>query len=222
MTFFTFAQASQAGNQAGMLPCSLPPVCFVQWWCCCHSLSWHGLQVRVSFMIHVQGPIGIINFTALLPYSGKFSLVQIFAERKRDALTTPLQMMATPHMHVHQRPNDEVKQACATTAYSLVWRPSQLRKYQDCMAAWAKTGLLNRRIQHCWSRTQLRSVSYGFVGILYGRVYWHQLPVAIRATHRAKNDISCYKILGGYMHDGRSVLQMSSQQDMVHFPIHFH
>ena len=71
-------------------------------------------------MIRVQGPIGIINFTALLPYSGKFSLVQIFAERKRDALTTPLQMMATPPicMHVYQRPNDEVKQACATTAYS--------------------------------------------------------------------------------------------------------
>ena len=70
-------------------------------------------------MIRVQGPIGIINFTALLPYSGKFSLVQIFTERKRDALTTPLQMMATPHMHaVYQRPNDEAKQDCATTAYS--------------------------------------------------------------------------------------------------------
>ena len=26
--------------------------------------------------------------------------------------------MATPHMHVYQRPNDEAKQACATTAYS--------------------------------------------------------------------------------------------------------
>ena len=44
--------------------------------------------------------------------------VFIFAERKRDALTTPLQMIATPHMHVYQRPNDEAKQACATTAYS--------------------------------------------------------------------------------------------------------
>ena len=68
-------------------------------------------------------------------YSGKFSLVQIFAEmrsysseeifavftfaeRKSDAMTTPYQMMTTPHMHVYPRndtEHDKAKQACATT-----------------------------------------------------------------------------------------------------------
>ena len=47
--------------------------------------------------------------------------VFIFAERKRDALTTPLPDDGhTPYARVTEEMtlNDEVKQACATTAYS--------------------------------------------------------------------------------------------------------
>ena len=45
--------------------------------------------------------------------------------------------------------------------------PLQLQKYQGCHCR-QETGLLNKRIQHCWSQLgQLRSVSYGFVCILY-------------------------------------------------------
>ena len=97
--------------------------------------------------------------------------VFIFAEWKRDALTTP-------HMHVYQRPNDEAKQDCATMAYSsfcveafAIMKVSRLHA-----GAGKKTGLLNRRIQHCWSRTQqLRSHQFhpgSFFRSLYFRGSW--------------------------------------------------
>ena len=76
-----------------------------------------------------------------LPYSRKFSLVQrfvemspypseeifaafIFAERKRDALTTPLLDDGhAPYARVTEEMtlNDVVKQACATMAYSSLY-----------------------------------------------------------------------------------------------------
>ena len=84
----------------------------------------------------------IINYVLQLlyiPYSRKFSLVQIFtemrpnpseeifavfiyAERKRDALTTPLSDGHAPYARVTEEMilNDEAKQACATTAYFFV------------------------------------------------------------------------------------------------------
>ena len=42
-----------------------------------------------------------------------------------------------------------------------------LGNYEDCDHGW-ETGLLNRRIQNCWSRLWLRQLqNIGFVGILY-------------------------------------------------------
>ena len=124
-----------------------------------------------------------------VPYSRKFSLVQIFAEmhpypseeifavfifteRKRDALTTPLPDDGhAPHVCVTEKMtlNNEARQGCATTAYSsLCVEALAITKVSRPRERGRKTGLLNRRIQHCWSRLrQLPTVSYEFVGILH-------------------------------------------------------
>ena len=61
-------------------------------------------------------------FTEMRPNPSEENFtVFIFAERKRDALTTPLPDDGhTPYARVTEEMtlNDEVKQACATTAYS--------------------------------------------------------------------------------------------------------
>ena len=105
-----------------------------------------------------------------VPYSRKFSLVQIFAEmrpypseeifavfifteRKRDALTTPLPDDGhAPHVCVTEKMtlNNEARQGCATTAYSsLCVEALAITKVSRPRERGRKTGLLNRRIQHC-------------------------------------------------------------------------
>ena len=47
------------------------------------------------------------------------------------------------------------------------WRPSQLRKYQDCMPARARNWLVERKDSALLiSNSTIQSISYGFVGIL--------------------------------------------------------
>ena len=124
--------------------------------------------------------------------------VFIFAEQKRDALTTPLPDDGhTPYARVPKKwhwttKRSKIVQQRPTLPF--VWRPSQLQKYQNCMPARVKTGLLNRRIQHCWSRSrQLQSVSYGFIGI---------------CIHSSRLSLFCNDHLqGGYYFCGRETIE---------------
>ena len=118
-------------------------------------------------------------------YSGKFSQVQNFAEMPPDSseeiftvfcfhgtnalTTTPSQLMATPTCKLKEwylKTKQRSKLVQHRPSLPLMWRPSQLRKYYDCCRGW-ETGLLSRKIQHCWSRLwQLKRV-FSRVGILY-------------------------------------------------------
>ena len=105
------------------------------------SLEWHcsGREVEHTQHVHAYTANSIYQVEMEsgrwnIPYSGKFLLAQNFAEmcpdsleeifvafifvkQRRHALTTPLQLMAKPHMRTKETTlNDEAKkQACATT-----------------------------------------------------------------------------------------------------------
>ena len=123
----------------------------------------------------------------MIPYSGRFSLVQKLAEicpdlQKKLPWVLFLQnkcMIRWAHPYSWwPHPTCELKKWRWTTkqrrkivqqqpSLPFVWRPSQLWKYQDCHCGW-ETGLLNGRIQHCWSQLQqLLSVPYGLFATVY-------------------------------------------------------
>ena len=98
---------------------------------------------------------------AVLPYSGKFLLVQIFAEkcadsseefsrflfsRMRDALATPLQLMATPHMRNGTEQRSEEVSLCNNSLIFLLC--GGFRNYEGI-----KTATTSEKpahwIQHC-------------------------------------------------------------------------
>ena len=72
--------------------------------------------------------------------------------------------MATPHMHVYRRNDTERQSKASLCNNGLLFcvKALAITKVSNLHAgAGKKTGLSNRRIQHCWSRTQqLWSVSY--------------------------------------------------------------
>ena len=86
----------------------------------------------------------------------------------RDNLTTPLPVDG--HAPYANWRNNTEQQSEEASLYNnhLVFllcgdRPSQLQRYQDCCRQ-RETSLLNRRIQHCWSRLrQLQSACYGIL-----------------------------------------------------------
>ena len=97
------------------------------------------------------------------------------------------------------------------------WRPSQLRKYQDCMPARARNWLVERKDSALLiSNSTIQSISYGFVGILsslfcsnhlLGRHYRGRQTVENHLIHTGTNS---YRIMtsffrGLYFRGSRSV-----------------
>ena len=111
----------------------------------------HGYQALLHFAVFGNNVV-VKMISHLLPYSGKFSLVQnftemhpdsseeiftvfIFMEQRHDTLTTPLPVDShTPHVNS----NNLVFLLCGGLR----------SENQDCRRG-RETGLLDRRIQHC-------------------------------------------------------------------------
>ena len=104
----------------------------------------------------------------LLPYSGKFLLVQIFTEMRSNSSEEISQNECRPHPTCMQTKettlNDGSEEASLCNnqpSLCFVWRPLQLQKYQDCRLG-QETGLLHSRIQLI-STQQFWSVCWHFV-----------------------------------------------------------
>ena len=95
----------------------------------------------------------------------KFSQFFVFTERMLWP-SHPLSWWPHPLANRYLKTKQRSKLVQHRPSLPLMWRPSQLRKYYDCCRGW-ETGLLSRKIQHCWSQLwQLKRV-FSRVGILY-------------------------------------------------------
>ena len=123
----------------------------------------------------------------------KFSRFFIFVERKHDALTTPLPEMAMPHSTYPKKWHRMTKQSKLVQQWPILpfaWRPSRLRKYQDCMPARARNWLVEWKdsallISNSTTSERFLSIHWYFVLSLFcsdplqGRLYFRGRQTAV-------------------------------------------